>query len=57
MTMTKAVSQKTMRAGRNRMRGFTPPADLTVSEWAEKNRRLSAEASAETGVYTRKDIT
>ena len=49
--MTKAVSQKTMRAGRNRMRGFTPPADLTVSEWAEKNRRLSAEASAETGAW------
>ena len=28
-----------------------PPEDLTVSEWAEKKRRLSPESSAETGPY------
>lgn len=33
------------------MRGFMPPDDLTVSEWAEKNRRLSLESSAEAGPW------
>lgn len=33
------------------MRALTPPDDLTVSEWAEKKRRLSAEASAEPGAW------
>lgn len=33
------------------LRGFTPPEDITVSEWAEKYRRLSAEASAEPGLW------
>lgn len=28
-----------------------PPADLTVTEWAEQNRRLSPESSAETGPW------
>lgn len=28
-----------------------PPDDLTVTEWAEKNRRLSSEASAEPGPW------
>lgn len=28
---------------------LTPPPDLTVSEWADQNRRLSSEASAEPG--------
>lgn len=28
-----------------------PPENLTVTEWAEKKRRLSAEASAETGAW------
>ena len=28
-----------------------PPADLTATEWAEQNRRLSPEASAETGPW------
>ena len=28
---------------------FTPPPDLTVSEWADRFRRLSSEASAEPG--------
>lgn len=32
-------------------RNYTPPADLTVSEWAEKNRVLSRENSAEAGPW------
>lgn len=28
-----------------------PPDDITVTEWAEKYRRLSSEASAETGIW------
>lgn len=31
--------------------GIKPPEDLTVSEWAEKKRRLSSEASAEPGPW------
>lgn len=31
--------------------GFRPPEDLTVSEWADKKRRLSTEASAEPGPW------
>lgn len=31
--------------------GLRPPDDLTVTEWAEKNRRLSSEASAEPGPW------
>lgn len=31
--------------------GLIPPDDLTVTEWAEKNRRLSSESSAEPGPW------
>ena len=31
--------------------GMKPPENLTVSEWAEKKRRLSSESSAEVGPY------
>ena len=31
------------------MAGMLPPDDLTVTEWAEQNRRLSAESAAEPG--------
>ena len=31
--------------------GFKPPENLTVSEWADKRRRLSPEASAEPGPW------
>lgn len=31
--------------------GMKPPEDLTVSKWADKKRRLSPEASAETGQW------
>src|SRR5579885_3861634 len=30
---------------------LTPPPDLTVSAWADQNRRLSSEASAERGEW------
>ena len=33
------------------MSGMRPPENLTVSEWAEKKRRLSPESSAEIGPY------
>ena len=33
------------------MQGMRPPEDLTVSEWAEKKRRLSSESSAEPGPW------
>ena len=50
MTMTN-IARKTVASAKTVMKGFTPPADLTVSQWAERNRRLSAEASAETGAW------
>lgn len=31
--------------------GFKPPENLTVSEWADKKRRLSSESSAEYGLW------
>ncbi len=31
--------------------GLKPPDDLTVTQWAERNRRLSSEASAEPGPW------
>lgn len=31
--------------------GMKPPDDLTVTQWAERNRRLSTEASAEPGPW------
>ncbi len=33
------------------MAGMQPPANLTVSQWAEKRRRLSTESSAEPGPW------
>lgn len=33
------------------LRGMIPPEDLTVTEWAEKKRRLSSESSAEPGPW------
>lgn len=31
--------------------GMEPPNDLTVTQWAEKNRRLSSESAAEPGPW------
>ncbi len=36
---------------RKAVNGFKPPEMLTVSQWADKKRRLSAESSAETGAW------
>ena len=33
------------------LRGMIPPEDLTVTEWADKKRRLSSESSAEPGPW------
>ena len=33
------------------LKGLKPPENLTVSQWAEKNRRLSSESSAEPGPW------
>ena len=35
----------------NAIAGMKPPEDITVTEWAEKKRRLSSEFSAETGPW------
>jgi phage terminase large subunit GpA-like protein len=42
-------AEKLNRAVRRAVSGFKPPENLTVSQWAEKHRRLSSESSAETG--------
>lgn len=39
------------RAMRKVLSGMTPPDDLTVSQWAEAKRRLSAESAAEPGPW------
>ena len=39
------------RAMRKALSGMTPPDDLTVSQWAEVKRRLSAESAAEPGPW------
>lgn len=36
---------------RQRLKNMNPPEDLTVSQWAEKHRRLSSESSAEPGAW------
>ena len=47
--MSKRVARKTQALFEKLAKGFAPPDDITVSQWAEKYRRLSAEASAEPG--------
>lgn len=39
------------RAIANALAGMAPPDDLTVTEWAEKKRQLSAESAAEPGPW------
>ena len=51
MTDYLGSSVKTERFMAGLMKGMLPPDDLTVSEWAEQKRRLSAEASAEPGPW------
>ena len=35
----------------NALRAFRPPPDLKVSDWADQDRKLSPEASAEPGQW------
>lgn len=49
--MTDEALQNLNKVVRKVVRGFKPPEDLTVSEWADKYRRLSPEASAEAGPW------
>lgn len=51
MSDEKSTFENTARLMSRLMRGMMPPDDLTVSEWAEKKRRLSAESSAEPGAW------
>ena len=39
------------KAMRKALAGMTPPVDLTVTQWAEAKRRLSAESAAEPGPW------
>lgn len=51
MTMNSKEVARLNKAIANALRGMIPPDDLTVTEWAEKKRRLSAESSAEPGPW------
>lgn len=44
-----SLSHTSLRAGW--IRAWTPPPDLTVSQWADSERKLSSEASAEPGQW------
>lgn len=46
---TKTIDKRLNAAIARSLTYFKPPEQLTVSEWADKKRRLSAEASAEVG--------
>jgi phage terminase large subunit GpA-like protein len=49
--MTKAELERLNAAIKKPFAGFKPPENLTVSEWADKKRRLSSESSAEPGQW------
>ncbi len=49
--MSKPVRKQTIALFRKIAKELMPPDDLTVTEWAEKNRRLSSESSAEPGPW------
>lgn len=48
---TKARIERLNAAVTGALKNFQPPESLTVSEWAERNRRLSPETSAEAGPW------
>ena len=48
---SKTAAARLNRAIRDSVAAMAPPDDLTVTEWAEKYRRLSREASAEPGPW------
>ena len=49
--MTREIAKRTARLGAQLFKNMLPPDDLTVTQWAEKNRRLSSESSAEPGPW------
>lgn len=51
MTMDKRAVKKLNAAVRKATKNFLPPEELTVSEWADKYRRLSPGVSAEAGPW------
>ena len=51
MTMKRTDEERLNSAIAKSIAGFKPPEKLTVSEWADKKRRLSAESSAEVGQW------
>lgn len=52
MTLMKASDVKRLNAAISKViSGFKPPENLTVTEWADKRRRLSPESSAEPGPW------
>ncbi len=50
-TTSKRAQQKLNAAIKPAIQNFKPPEELTVSEWADRNRRLSPETSAEAGPW------
>ena len=46
-----AAARKAMKLFRSVLAGLKPPDNLTVSQWAEKHRRLSTETAAEPGPW------
>lgn len=51
MTMTENNARRLNKLMRQRLKNMNPPEELTVSQWAEKHRRLSSEGSAEPGPW------
>lgn len=49
--MTENNARRLNKLMRQRLKNMNPPEDLTVSQWAEKHRRLSSESSAEPGPW------
>lgn len=49
--MTSRDLKKINAVAKKAVQHFKPPEDLTVSEWADKNRRLASEGSAESGLW------
>ena len=45
------AARRLNRAMKNALAGMLPPDDLTVSQWAERKRRLSPETAAEPGLW------
>ncbi len=49
--MTRIEQQRLNMAIAKAVSGIRPPENMTVSQWADRKRRLSPEASAETGLW------